>query len=202
MTKTRSSEIAEFSEDDVEITTFIPNNHSTNGGSTLEVTTNLDKPVDLDKPVTEDEANETEGEDKDSENLIASEDIDENEVAREYEVVLKHLGFGFFHIFLLVINGITLTSDAVEVLAISFVLPILNRADEFNFQDWQSGLLSSVIFFGMLVGSYFWGGMADVAGRRSTLIYSLLLSGVFGLLSAFAPNFWVFILLRLVSGFG
>ena len=58
-----------------------------------------------------------EGVPDDSRSLITEEDeIDENGVAKNYEVALKHIGFGLFHILLVLINGIALLSDAVEVL--------------------------------------------------------------------------------------
>ena len=129
-------------------------------------------------------------------------DIDKDGVVREYEVALKYLGFGLFHCCLLLVNGIALSSDAVEVLSISFVLPVLYKQEEFGISDAESAVLSSIIFLGMLFGSYFWGSLADIAGRRTTLLFSLALSGVFGLASSFAPTFWVFIVLRFCSGFG
>lgn len=129
-------------------------------------------------------------------------DIDKDGVVREYEVALKYLGFGLFHVFLILVNGIALSSDAVEVLSISFVLPVLNRPEELGISDTEGAVLSSVIFLGMLFGSYFWGSLADIAGRRTTLLFSLALSGIFGFVSAFAPTFWLFALLRFCSGFG
>ena len=131
-----------------------------------------------------------------------SQTIDENGVVREYEVALQYLGFGLFHIILVICNGLALTSDAVEVLSISFVLPVIDRKEELGLVAWETALLSSVIFIGMLFGSYFWGGMADTIGRRKTLVFSLGVSGVFGLVSAFAPNFALFIIMRFISGFG
>lgn len=53
---------------------------------------------------------------EDSKSLIANEEeVDENGVARDYEVALKHIGFGLFHVILVFVNGIALLSDAVEV---------------------------------------------------------------------------------------
>eukprot|EP00731_Ephydatia_muelleri_P012149 Em0006g1043a len=138
---------------------------------------------------------------EDREKLIAVE-IDENGVATDYEVALKHIGLGLFHVLIMVVNGLALSSDAIEVLSISFVLTSAKSPSELNMADWQSALLSSIIFAGMLIGSYLWGTMSDISGRRMTLMTSLTVNGVFGLVSAFAPNYWLFIFFRFASGVG
>ena len=140
----------------------------------------------------------------DQKSLIGCEDggIDSDGVVREYEVALKHLGFGLFHIILLLINGVAITSDAIEVLSISFVLPVLNSPEEYGVDDTGEAWLSAIIFIGMLFGSYIWGSMADIAGRKTTLVASLTISAAFGFISAFSPWFWLFVLLRFFSGFG
>ena len=138
---------------------------------------------------------------KEDESLVRNE-IDENGLTQDYEVALKYTGFGFFHILLLVVNGIALSSDAIEVLSIAYILPIIREKDEFDTADWQTALLSSIIFLGMLFGSYFWGSLSDLSGRRCTLLISLTVNGVFGLCSAFAPNYSVFLVFRFLSGFG
>ena len=62
-----------------------------------------------------DDGEGTRGE-EDSKSLISEEEeIDEDGVARDYEVALKHIGFGLFHVILILINGVALLSDAVEV---------------------------------------------------------------------------------------
>lgn len=120
----------------------------------------------------------------------------------DYEVVLRVVGFGLFHILLLLGVGVALCSDAVEVLSISFVLPFLRQAKEISLVDWQSGLLSAIIFLGMLFGSYIWGGLADISGRRQTLVVSLTVNGVFGAISSLSPNFYVLLFFRFMSGLG
>ena len=84
----------------------------------------------------------------------------------------------------------------------SFVLPILRRKDEFAVTDAQNAVLGSAIFIGMLFGSYCWGGLSDVIGRRPVLIFSLALNGMFGLASAFSVNIAMFTLCRFFSGVG
>lgn len=88
------------------------------------------------------------------------------------------------------------------MLSIGFVLPILQRDDELGATDAQNAVLSSVIFIGMLVGSYSWGGFADIVGRRLVLLLSLTLNGIFGVISAFSPNIAMFTVCRFISGIG
>lgn len=55
---------------------------------------------------------------------------------------------------------------------------------------------------GMLLGSYFWGCLADTKGRKVVLIATLLLDGVCGLLSSVAQYYWIFMFFRFFNGFG
>lgn len=54
----------------------------------------------------------------------------------------------------------------------------------------------------MLVGSFIWGYVADSKGRRFTLVVSMLMDGFFNILSGFSQVYPMFILCRLISGFG
>lgn len=195
----------ESKDDSVELQVFIPD--SVHGGNTHESLVVME----LDNQTSEAESSDVElySKEDDKRNLIAedksekSDGIDHDGVVREYEVALEHVGFGLFHIILVICNGLALSSDAVEVLSISFILPVLHHPDELNIvYHWQTAVLSSVIFIGMLFGAYFWGGLADIVGRRRTLVMSLGVSGLFGLVSAFSPNYTLFVILRFCSGFG
>uniref|UniRef100_A0A3P9LGE4 Synaptic vesicle glycoprotein 2 n=1 Tax=Oryzias latipes TaxID=8090 RepID=A0A3P9LGE4_ORYLA len=105
--------------------------------------------------------------------------------------------FGLFHWLLLLACGWANASDAVEILCVSFLLPtarcdlLLSSAD--------MGLLTASIFL-MMVGGYVWGYLADQRGRRKVLVVSLTVNGVFGCLASFSPWFWLFLLLRFLSG--
>ena len=55
---------------------------------------------------------------------------------------------------------------------------------------------------GMLIGGYLWGSLADVFGRKRTLLSAMLLNGVCGLVAAFSPNFYFFLFFRFASGLG
>uniref|UniRef100_A0A3Q3JP93 Major facilitator superfamily (MFS) profile domain-containing protein n=1 Tax=Monopterus albus TaxID=43700 RepID=A0A3Q3JP93_MONAL len=105
--------------------------------------------------------------------------------------------FGLFHWLLLVVCGWANASDAVEILCVSFLLPTA-RCD-LLLSSSDKGLLTASIFL-MMVGGYMWGYLADQRGRREVLVLSLAVNGVFGGLASTAPWFWLFLLLRFISG--
>lgn len=117
-----------------------------------------------------------------------------------YEQAVEETGFGLFHWLLLVVCGWANASDAVEILCVSFLLPTA-RCD-LRLSSSDMGLLTASIFLGMMVGGYLWGYLADQRGRRKVLVVSLTVNGVFGGLASGAPWFWLFLLLRFISGIG
>ncbi|XP_004570326.2 synaptic vesicle glycoprotein 2C [Maylandia zebra] len=117
-----------------------------------------------------------------------------------YEEAVERAGFGLFHWLLLVVCGWANASDAVEILCVSFLLPTARCDLELSSSD--MGLLTASIFLGMMVGGYMWGYLADQKGRRRVLIMSLTVNGLFGGLASLAPWFWLFLLMRFISGIG
>ncbi|XP_067091198.1 synaptic vesicle glycoprotein 2C isoform X1 [Osmerus mordax] len=117
-----------------------------------------------------------------------------------YEEAIEEAGFGLFHGLLLVVCGWANASDAVEILCVSFLLPTA-RCD-LSLSSSDMGLLTSSIFLGMMVGGYVWGYLADQRGRQRVLVISLTVNGVFGALASLAPWFWLFLILRFISGVG
>ncbi|XP_017292502.1 synaptic vesicle glycoprotein 2B [Kryptolebias marmoratus] len=117
-----------------------------------------------------------------------------------YEEAVEQTGFGCFHWLLLLVCGWANASDAVEILCVSFLLPTA-RCD-LRLSSSDMGLLTASIFLGMMVGGYMWGYLADLRGRRRVLVVSLTVNGAFGGLASVAPWFWLFLLLRFISGIG
>lgn len=67
---------------------------------------------------------------------------------------------------------------------------------------WKSQLVNSVFFLGYLVGSGVFGNVADSWGRRKSLVAATLLCAVSTLAQAASPNYWVYFVIRMVSGVG
>lgn len=66
----------------------------------------------------------------------------------------------------------------------------------------DKGWLTATPMLGMILGSYFWGCLADTKGRKYVLISALLLDGMCGLLSSVAQHYVVFLIFRFFNGFG
>eukprot|EP00795_Rhopilema_esculentum_P017564 gene17564-9194_t len=121
------------------------------------------------------------------------------EEALLFEEAIASTGIGNFHYLLLCVCGWALASDSVEIQAVSFVLP---SACDLNLTSSDKGWLNAIIFVGMMVGGYSFGGVADIKGRRFVLMWSMSLNGLFALASSFADDFLMFLFLRLMSGVG
>ena len=117
-----------------------------------------------------------------------------------FEEAMDQTGVGRWQLYLTLACGWANASDAVEVLCVSLVLPSIQY--EMKVCSWDLGLLTAVVFVGMMLGGYFWGSVGDAVGRRPVMISSLAVNGLFGFLSALMPSFWPFFAMRFLSGVG
>mgnify|MGYP000848832651 CR=1 FL=1 len=120
--------------------------------------------------------------------------------ALSFDSALESVGYGRFQRRLLVICGLGWAADAMEVLLVSFALPAMSA--EWGLSTGQKSLLATAIFLGMFAGAVFWGRLSDKIGRRLGFILTIAFDSLFGLLSAFAPSFSIFLILRVCTGFG
>lgn len=77
---------------------------------------------------------------------------------------LSRLGFGRFQVLLLVFLGTGWVAEAMEVMLLSFVGPSVKA--EWGVTGWEEGLITSVVFAGMLLGALVGGLTSDRYGRR------------------------------------
>jgi len=78
--------------------------------------------------------------------------------------VLSRVGFGWFQALVLAYSGLGWMGEAFEIMLVSFLGPAVEA--EWSVSGAEQGLISSVVFAGMLVGSISGGLIADRCGRR------------------------------------
>eukprot|EP00297_Palpitomonas_bilix_P000475 CAMPEP_0113912342 /NCGR_PEP_ID=MMETSP0780_2-20120614/28874_1 /TAXON_ID=652834 /ORGANISM="Palpitomonas bilix" /LENGTH=549 /DNA_ID=CAMNT_0000909291 /DNA_START=12 /DNA_END=1661 /DNA_ORIENTATION=- /assembly_acc=CAM_ASM_000599 len=117
---------------------------------------------------------------------------------------IESVGFGRFQILLFLIAGFLWMADAMEMMMLSFLGPAVQckwgkTAQERNLFN---SLLTTGVFLGMTFGAFTWGYLADRIGRKKSLASAIIVCLLFGVASAFSPNFWVLLAFRTVVGFG
>ncbi|KAL6656804.1 hypothetical protein ACP70R_004584 [Stipagrostis hirtigluma subsp. patula] len=113
---------------------------------------------------------------------------------------LSRVGFGRFQALLLGFLGTGWIAEAMEIMLMSFVGPSVEA--EFGVSGGAEGLVTSVVFAGMIVGASLGGFGSDRYGRRVGFLFTALVSGVPGFLCAFSPNYAFLLSLRFVVGLG
>ncbi|CAM0145306.1 unnamed protein product [Urochloa decumbens] len=113
---------------------------------------------------------------------------------------LSRLGFGRFQALLLGFLGTGWVAEAMEVMLLSFVGPSVK--EEWGVSGGAEGLITSVVFAGMLIGACVGGLGSDRYGRRAGFLFTAIVSGVPGFICAFSPNYATLLALRFVVGLG
>ncbi|XP_032435101.1 synaptic vesicle glycoprotein 2Ca [Xiphophorus hellerii] len=137
---------------------------------------------------------------RDHSELEQEREADEEELAQQYELIMQECGHGSFQWQLFFVLGLALMSDGVEVFVVGFVLP--SAETDMCVPNSSSGWLGSIVYLGMMVGAFFWGGMSDKVGRRQCLLICMSTNGFFAFLSSFVQGYGLFLLCRVVAGFG
>mmetsp|Transcript_35713 Transcript_35713/g.60497 ORF Transcript_35713/g.60497 Transcript_35713/m.60497 type:complete len:525 (+) Transcript_35713:97-1671(+) len=116
------------------------------------------------------------------------------------EEAINSIGFGKAQMKLAAITGFFVAADAMEMMMLSFLGPAVKC--EWNVDNAKLSLLTTVVFFGMLFGTYFWGILADRYGRWKALCYDCAFVFVFSIFSAVSPNYGTILFARAMVGFG
>uniref|UniRef100_A0A8C1TYJ8 Synaptic vesicle glycoprotein 2A n=1 Tax=Cyprinus carpio TaxID=7962 RepID=A0A8C1TYJ8_CYPCA len=125
---------------------------------------------------------------------------DQEELAQQYETILQECGHGRFQWTLYFVLGLALMADGVEIFVVGFVLPSAEK--DMCLSEPNKGMLGLIVYLGMMVGAFVWGGLADRIGRRQTLLISLSINSVFAFFSSFVQGYSSFLFCRLLSGVG
>lgn len=111
---------------------------------------------------------------------------------------LDRAGAGAYQRRLMGIFGLVWAADAMQVLAVGFTAASI--AATFGLTVPQALQTGTAFFLGMLLGAIGFGRMADRYGRRRVLIVTVACDAVFGILSIFAPDFTILLILRFLTG--
>jgi putative MFS transporter len=114
--------------------------------------------------------------------------------------VLDRVPIGAFHRRLLAICGSAWAFDGMEVILISFTLPVLIGA--WGLSGLAAGLLGAASLMGMVVGNWGWGWYADRRGRKDAFQWTVLTYSAFAGLTALAVGFYSGFALRFLTGVG
>ena len=90
--------------------------------------------------------------------------------------------------------------DGFDIAAVGFIAPALIAEWSLTPADLAPLFLSGV--FGLMLGSFVFGPLADKFGRKKIIIWSVVIFSIGTLISAFSPNLTVLIVLRFLTGLG
>lgn len=91
----------------------------------------------------------------------------------------------------------------INLVGFGLIIPLLPFfGSSLGADEWQITLMFAAYSFGQFFAEPFWGRLSDRIGRRPVLLVTLAANAVGYLLLVFAPNIWIAILVRLVTGLG
>ncbi|XP_054288174.1 synaptic vesicle glycoprotein 2B isoform X2 [Macrosteles quadrilineatus] len=116
----------------------------------------------------------------------------------DFERAIEQTGYGKFHYFLLTVCGFVSTSEEMDVISMSFILP--SSQCDLDLNTHTKGWLNSIIFVGMMAGAYVWGSVADTLGRRKVLIVISFMNALCIVASSFSQSYALFMIFRFLNG--
>lgn len=120
--------------------------------------------------------------------------------AAEIAARIERLPFSSWHVRLVAIVGIAHLLDAFDSLAIALVLPIL--IELWHFTPSKIGLIISIGYLGQMAGAIVLSWLSERFGRLRVLRWALGIMAVLSVAIAFAGNYVIFLILRLIQGLG
>ncbi|XP_014209966.1 synaptic vesicle glycoprotein 2B [Copidosoma floridanum] len=123
---------------------------------------------------------------------------DTKTIKADFEQAIELTEYGKFHYFLLAVCGFVSTSEEMDVISMSFILP--SAQCDLKLDTQAKGWLNSIIFIGMMAGAYAWGSVADALGRRKVLIVISFMNALCIVASSFSQSYELFMFFRFLNG--
>ena len=118
----------------------------------------------------------------------------------DIDAVLSALKLGRFQYKMLVLTGGAYLAACSELILFVFLSKPVK--EEWNLDDMTFPLLPFCCGIMRMAGSFTFGTLSDKFGRQIPFLCAMLFIAIFGLASAFAPWFWLFVLIRTLVIFG
>ena len=138
--------------------------------------------------------------DRRSEGSSRAEGSKASQRAVDVREAIERAPLGSFQLNVAGLSALVIMLDGYDVLCVSFAAPSLARATGIDVADF--GPIFGAGFFGLLVGSLLFSPFGDLYGRKSVLLVSIAVFGVFSLMPIFDPSYGRLLIYRFVTGLG
>jgi len=115
------------------------------------------------------------------------------------DILEKRIGFGKYQYLTVLFLCLVDFNDGIELLSMSLILPILKR--EWQMEPFWMEIITSVFYFGMLIGAIMTGKVSDIYGRRITILIASSIQFLITMCFCFVNSISVLIILRFLYGF-
>jgi MFS family permease len=113
---------------------------------------------------------------------------------------LDRLPWGRFHWLLVTALGVTWVLDGLEATIVASIGSTLELPQALGLRAGQIGLAGTLYLAGAIAGALLFGHLTDRLGRKKLFTVTLAIYLAGAVLTAFAWNFWSFVLFRVVTG--
>ena len=114
--------------------------------------------------------------------------------------VLANSKFNKFHLLVFLWCFYAIAFDGFDVALYGIGLPLM--MEDYNITVVEAGAISSYSVIGTMVGTFLFGSLSDIIGRKKAIAICLFLFSVFTFLSGFAPNADIFLVMRIIAALG
>ncbi|XP_026498457.2 synaptic vesicle 2-related protein-like [Vanessa tameamea] len=121
----------------------------------------------------------------------------EDEDKVPFEEALNKTGFGLYSYSLISVSGLVVIALVCTAYGNTIIIP--TSACELETTTAQRGILAAAPVVGLIIGGVLWGYLADVFGRRLTLIISLISSAAVNALASISVNWIMLMILQFIA---